>query len=178
MGVIDSDYFFSIRLFGVDEHDAIASQILASLADEEAWKKRFVEKRDVIRRRLGKRLRKMLGARHCRCPNTIGWPETPCLRCALKLEYAARLRLVELLVLLRLIHHIDVDELDFRIPLAQQGFEGVFELQVVDVDSDYGTATAGRGVHLFVSPRLDIPQVKVVEILAVSGRAQDAVGAF
>jgi len=56
MGVIDSDYFFSIRLFGVDEHDAIASQILASLADEEAWKKRFVEKRDVIRRRLGKRL--------------------------------------------------------------------------------------------------------------------------
>src|SRR5580700_2747626 len=121
---------------------------------------------------------KMLGARHCRCPNTIGWPETPCLRCALKLEYAARLRLVELLVLLRLIHHIDVDELDFRIPLSQQGFEGVFELQVVDVDSDYGTATAGRGVHLFVSPRLDIPQVKVVEILAVSGRAQDAVGAF
>jgi hypothetical protein len=32
-----------------DEQDAIASQILASLADEEAWKKRFVEKRDVIR---------------------------------------------------------------------------------------------------------------------------------
>jgi predicted RNA-binding protein with EMAP domain len=27
-----------------------ASQILASLADEDAWKKRFVEKRDVIRR--------------------------------------------------------------------------------------------------------------------------------
>jgi hypothetical protein len=50
MGVIDSDYFFSIRLFGVDEHDAIASQILASLADEEAWKKLFVEKRDVTRR--------------------------------------------------------------------------------------------------------------------------------
>ncbi len=33
-----------------DEQDAIASQILASLADEEAWKKRFVEKRDIIRR--------------------------------------------------------------------------------------------------------------------------------
>jgi hypothetical protein len=32
-----------------DEQDAIASQILASLADEEAWKKSFVEKRDVIR---------------------------------------------------------------------------------------------------------------------------------
>jgi hypothetical protein len=33
-----------------DEQDAIASQILASLADEEAWKKRFAEKRDVNRR--------------------------------------------------------------------------------------------------------------------------------
>jgi hypothetical protein len=33
-----------------DEQDAIASQILASLADEAAWKKRFIEKRDVIRR--------------------------------------------------------------------------------------------------------------------------------
>jgi hypothetical protein len=33
-----------------DERDAIASQILASLADEEAWRKRFDEKRDVIRR--------------------------------------------------------------------------------------------------------------------------------
>ena len=33
-----------------DEQDAIASQILASLADEEAWKRRFTEKRDVIRR--------------------------------------------------------------------------------------------------------------------------------
>ena len=28
----------------------IASQILASLADEDAWKKRIAEKRDVIRR--------------------------------------------------------------------------------------------------------------------------------
>ena len=33
-----------------DEQDAIASQILASLADEEAWRKRFAERRDVIRR--------------------------------------------------------------------------------------------------------------------------------
>ena len=33
-----------------DEQDAIASQILASLADEEAWKKHFAAKRDVIRR--------------------------------------------------------------------------------------------------------------------------------
>jgi hypothetical protein len=33
-----------------DEQDAIASQILASLTDEESWKKRFSEKRDVIRR--------------------------------------------------------------------------------------------------------------------------------
>lgn len=33
-----------------DEQDAIASQILASLADEDAWRTRFVEKRDVIHR--------------------------------------------------------------------------------------------------------------------------------
>jgi acyl-CoA reductase-like NAD-dependent aldehyde dehydrogenase len=33
-----------------DEQDAIASQILASLADEQAWKARFAEKRDVLRR--------------------------------------------------------------------------------------------------------------------------------
>ena len=33
-----------------DEQDAIASQILASLAGEEAWRKSFAEKRDVIRR--------------------------------------------------------------------------------------------------------------------------------
>ena len=32
------------------EQDAIASQILASLADEEAWRKRFAEKGDIIRR--------------------------------------------------------------------------------------------------------------------------------
>ncbi len=33
-----------------EDQDAIASQILASLADEELWKTRFTEKRDVIRR--------------------------------------------------------------------------------------------------------------------------------
>jgi hypothetical protein len=33
-----------------DEQDAIPSQILAALADEEAWKKRFAEQRDVIPR--------------------------------------------------------------------------------------------------------------------------------
>ena len=33
-----------------DEQDAIASQILASLADEEAWQTRFAENREVIRR--------------------------------------------------------------------------------------------------------------------------------
>ena len=33
-----------------DEQDAIASQILASLADEDAWKSSFAEKRDMIRR--------------------------------------------------------------------------------------------------------------------------------
>ena len=33
-----------------DEQDAIASQILEALADEEAWQKRFGQKRDVIER--------------------------------------------------------------------------------------------------------------------------------
>jgi hypothetical protein len=33
-----------------DEQDAIASQIIDSLADESAWKERFATKRDVIRR--------------------------------------------------------------------------------------------------------------------------------
>ena len=33
-----------------DEQDAIASQILSSLADEDVWKKRLAWKRDVIRR--------------------------------------------------------------------------------------------------------------------------------
>jgi hypothetical protein len=32
------------------EQDAIASQILAPLADEEAWRRRFAEKRDIIHR--------------------------------------------------------------------------------------------------------------------------------
>jgi hypothetical protein len=34
----------------LDEQDAIASQILASLEDEEAWKQRFRDKREIIRR--------------------------------------------------------------------------------------------------------------------------------
>lgn len=38
-----------------DEQDAIAAQ--ASLADEEAWKKHFVEKRDLIRRMAQEALR-------------------------------------------------------------------------------------------------------------------------
>ncbi len=33
-----------------EEQDAIAAQILAALADAEAWKRRFAEKREVIRR--------------------------------------------------------------------------------------------------------------------------------
>jgi len=32
------------------EQDAIASEILAAMADEEAWKRKFAEKRDVVRR--------------------------------------------------------------------------------------------------------------------------------
>ena len=36
-----------------DEQDAIASQILDSIADENAWKSRLAEKRDVIRRMAG-----------------------------------------------------------------------------------------------------------------------------
>jgi len=39
-----------------DEQDAIASQILASLADEGAWKKRLAGRRDVIRRMAQKAL--------------------------------------------------------------------------------------------------------------------------
>lgn len=33
-----------------DEQDAIASQILASIEDEDAWKKRFAKKRAIVRR--------------------------------------------------------------------------------------------------------------------------------
>ncbi len=33
-----------------EEQDAIASQILDTLADEQGWKKRFSEKHDVIKR--------------------------------------------------------------------------------------------------------------------------------
>jgi hypothetical protein len=34
----------------IEEQDAIAEQILATLADEEAWQRPFAEKRDTIRR--------------------------------------------------------------------------------------------------------------------------------
>lgn len=33
-----------------DEQDAIASQILASIADEQSWKALFASRRDVVRR--------------------------------------------------------------------------------------------------------------------------------
>lgn len=33
-----------------EEQDAIASQILASIADEEAWKARFSTKREILKR--------------------------------------------------------------------------------------------------------------------------------
>ena len=33
-----------------EDQDAIAAQILETLADEAAWQKRFAEKRDVLRR--------------------------------------------------------------------------------------------------------------------------------
>src|SRR5450432_7639 len=51
-----------------DEQDAMASQIFASLADEDAWKKRFVEKLEIIRRmaRLGRPSRKTQGVKRCR----------------------------------------------------------------------------------------------------------------
>jgi hypothetical protein len=49
-----------------DEQDAIAYQILASLADEEGWKIRFREKREVIRRMAREALEedKVRGSRH------------------------------------------------------------------------------------------------------------------
>jgi hypothetical protein len=40
-----------------DEQDAIASQILESSADEEAWKARFAEKPDVVLRTADEALR-------------------------------------------------------------------------------------------------------------------------
>lgn len=49
-----------------DEQDAIASQILASLDDEDAWKKSFAEKRDVIRRMARESLRRTREATRCR----------------------------------------------------------------------------------------------------------------
>jgi hypothetical protein len=37
-----------VNALSPDEQDAIALQILAALADKEAWKKRFAEKSDLI----------------------------------------------------------------------------------------------------------------------------------
>lgn len=55
-----------------DEQDAIASQILASLADEDAWKKRFAEKREVIRRMASEALKGTREAKRC-CWMICAW---------------------------------------------------------------------------------------------------------
>lgn len=39
-----------------DEQDAIASQILETIADEEAWKRDFAAKREILRRMAGEAL--------------------------------------------------------------------------------------------------------------------------
>ena len=39
-----------------EQQDAIASQILDSLADDEEWKRRFAAKREVLRRMAGEAL--------------------------------------------------------------------------------------------------------------------------
>ena len=54
------------RALPQDEQDAIASQIPAPLADEDAWKKRFTEKRDVSVVWHEKPLRKTRGVSRCR----------------------------------------------------------------------------------------------------------------
>jgi hypothetical protein len=50
MSTLQEKALQKVSVLPLDEQDAIASQILASLADEEAWKKSFDAKRDVIRR--------------------------------------------------------------------------------------------------------------------------------
>jgi len=47
-----------------DEQDAIAAQVLVSRADEDAGKKRFREKRDVIRRMALEALEEVEGRRN------------------------------------------------------------------------------------------------------------------
>lgn len=42
--------FEKLQSLSPEEQDEIASQMLADLADEKAWKERFEKKRDVIRR--------------------------------------------------------------------------------------------------------------------------------
>jgi hypothetical protein len=39
-----------VTALSTEDQDAIASQILTSLADEDAWKTRFIQKREVIRK--------------------------------------------------------------------------------------------------------------------------------
>jgi hypothetical protein len=46
-----------------DERDAIASQILESLAEEEAWKQRFGAKREQLREPLPRRFARTLAAK-------------------------------------------------------------------------------------------------------------------
>jgi hypothetical protein len=58
----------NVTALSPDEHDAFASQILACLVDEEAWKKRFAEKRDVIRRMAREAIEEEERARRCRWP--------------------------------------------------------------------------------------------------------------
>jgi len=46
MSTLQEKALQKVSVLPLDEQDAIASQILASLADEEAWKKSFDAKRD------------------------------------------------------------------------------------------------------------------------------------
>ena len=50
MGTLLEKALEKVATLPPEEQDAIASQILESLADDEAWKNRFAQKRDVIRR--------------------------------------------------------------------------------------------------------------------------------
>lgn len=50
MSTLLEEAFEKVAALPPDEQEAIASQILASLADEEGWKTRFAEKCDVTLR--------------------------------------------------------------------------------------------------------------------------------
>ena len=58
-----------------DEQDAIASQILDSLADEEAWKIRFAEKSAVIRRMAREALEEQSGSGSAVMLSRTAWLE-------------------------------------------------------------------------------------------------------